>query len=533
MVRASRLARTAGTGAKVIPIPDDILVVTIGKKLLLSFGGLLALLATLSYASLSAVGSLKEMFDVAVEKTAQKILLVAELDTAESDMLSWQRAMMLYTFEKDSGTVATARDRFHKASEIAARSLEAIRPLIVDTEGQRLVDGTAARLTQWVAAFSEIDRLCTAGDAPAAVAHSAHNVVPLYEALSRDAGRLKDIQKNRLEGNRTDAERQNSRSRWLVLLLIAVSLAVGGLVLFTVQQVNRTLRRIAADMAEGAEQVASAAGQVAASSQSQAQGSTEQAASIQETSAAAEEIHSMARRNTENARSAAGLVGQSQKKFEETRESLEQMVLAMGEINTSSDKISKIIRVIDEIAFQTNILALNAAVEAARAGEAGMGFAVVADEVRNLAQRCAQAARDTSALIEDSVAKSGAGKIKVDQVAEAIRSVTEQAGRIKLMVDEIDVGSQEQARGIDQVAKAVAQMDQVTQRAAASAEEGASAAEELTSQSRSLRDVVGHLSGMVGGGVPASRARVKVPVTVHNTYSRLSAIKKVKEEFPL
>ena len=101
------------------------------------------------------------MFDVAVEKTAQKILLVAELDTAESDMLSWQRAMMLYTFEKDSGTVANARDRFHKASEIAARSLEAIRPLIVDTEGQRLVDGTAARLTQWVAAFSEIDRLFT------------------------------------------------------------------------------------------------------------------------------------------------------------------------------------------------------------------------------------------------------------------------------------------------------------------------------------------------------------------------------------
>jgi len=158
--------------------------------------------------------------------------------------------------------------------------------------------------------------------------------------------------------------------------------------------------------------------------------------------------------------------------------------------------------VIDEIAFQTNILALNAAVEAARAGEAGMGFAVVADEVRNLAQRCAQAARDTANLIEESIVKSHDGKAKVDQVATAIRAVTGESARIKTLVDEVNVGSQEQARAIGQIGKSLTQMEQVTQSTAASAEESAAAAEELTAQSENLRDIVLRLTEMVGSDQP-------------------------------
>jgi len=182
---------------------------------------------------------------------------------------------------------------------------------------------------------------------------------------------------------------------------------------------------------------------------------------------------------------------------------LEQMVGSMKDINSSSDKISKIIKVIDEIAFQTNILALNAAVEAARAGEAGMGFAVVADEVRNLAQRCAQAAKDTAGLIEESIAKSTEGSAKLDQVAEAIRSITENATQVKTLVDEVNLGSQEQARGIEQVAKAISQMEQVTQKTAANAEESASAGEELSAQAETLRGIVERLTEMVGGGEAA------------------------------
>jgi methyl-accepting chemotaxis protein len=208
----------------------------------------------------------------------------------------------------------------------------------------------------------------------------------------------------------------------------------------------------------------------------------------------------MARGNAENSRAAADLVSGSQQKFVKTNASLDQMVLAMGEIKTHSDKISKIIKVIDEIAFQTNILALNAAVEAARAGEAGMGFAVVADEVRNLAQRCAQAARDTSGLIEESIAKSKDGQAKVDQVAADIRVITGEVVSVKTLVEEVSQGSQEQTRGIEQVAKAITQMQQVTQQTAANAEEAAAAAEELNAQSETLKDIVERLDAMVGGG---------------------------------
>jgi methyl-accepting chemotaxis protein/methyl-accepting chemotaxis protein-1 (serine sensor receptor) len=287
---------------------------------------------------------------------------------------------------------------------------------------------------------------------------------------------------------------------WTVSIVLLV--AFGGIAVWSfvaVRGLSGILRQTTYELRESAEQVASAAGQVASSSQALAQGSSEQAASLEETSASTEEINSMATRNSDNSRSAAGLVTQSQQKFTETNQALGQMVAAMDEINTESCKISKIIKVIDEIAFQTNILALNAAVEAARAGEAGMGFAVVADEVRNLAQRSAQAAKGTSALIEESIVKSNHGKAKVDQVATAIRSITEESVQVKTLVDEVNLGSQEQARGIGQIGKAIVEMQKVTQGTAASAEESAAAAEELSAQSETLKDIVGRLAAMVDG----------------------------------
>ena len=289
------------------------------------------------------------------------------------------------------------------------------------------------------------------------------------------------------------AGRSASAARFWTLGLLGGSLFVGILLsVFILRGVNRSLRQAVADLGEAAGQVAGAAGQISSASQSLAQGASEQAASLEETSAASEEINAMARKNAENSQAANGLVTQSQQKFTATNHSLETMIVAMGDIKTSSDKVAKIIKVIDEIAFQTNILALNAAVEAARAGGAGMGFAVVADEVRNLAQRCAQAAKDTAALIEESIVKSNDGKTKVDQVAVAIRAITEESAQVKMLVDEVSVSSQEQTRGVEQVAKALTQMEQVTQQSAAAAEESAATAEELTAQASMLMEVVRH-----------------------------------------
>ena len=187
------------------------------------------------------------------------------------------------------------------------------------------------------------------------------------------------------------------------------------------------------------------------------------------------------------------------------------MLGSMNSINESSAKISKIIKVIDEIAFQTNILALNAAVEAARAGNAGMGFAVVADEVRNLAQRSAQAAKDTAELIEDSIQRSTEGSSKLNEVADAIRKITGNAESVRTLVTEVSLGSQEQARGIDQIAKAITQMEQVTQQVAANAEESAASSEELSSQAESLDRVVARLTSMVGGGGDATHRGIRKP----------------------
>jgi methyl-accepting chemotaxis protein/methyl-accepting chemotaxis protein-1 (serine sensor receptor) len=254
------------------------------------------------------------------------------------------------------------------------------------------------------------------------------------------------------------------------------------------------LRQMVASINAGAEQSRAAAAQVSSASQSLAQGSSEQAASLEETSASSEEISSMAKSNTANAVAAAQAVDTSQEKFAQATHALDQTSAAMRDIETSSGKVSKIIKIIEEIAFQTNILALNAAVEAARAGEAGMGFAVVADEVRNLARRSAEAARDTAALIEDSVGLSKNGMSKMDLMASALQGATSETGRMKGMIDDVNFGSQEQARGILQISRAVSQMQQVTQSTAAAAEESAAAAQQLSSQAEVLSSTAGSLS---------------------------------------
>jgi methyl-accepting chemotaxis protein/methyl-accepting chemotaxis protein-1 (serine sensor receptor) len=294
------------------------------------------------------------------------------------------------------------------------------------------------------------------------------------------------------------ASTSNSAVFWTWAVLLSAVVCGCLFSVFIIRGINGSLRQFVRELSQEAVQVASAASQVAASSQSLAQGASEQAAALEETSASSEEIRAMAQRNTENMGSANQAVNRAGKKFEETDGFLQNMVSSMRAIAASSEKISRIIKIIDEIAFQTNILALNAAVEAARAGEAGMGFAVVADEVRNLAQRCAQAAKDTAALIEDSIAKSSDGKASVDQVATAIRSISEEAAKTKQLVDEVDLGSQEQTRGIVEVAKALTEMEQVTQRTAASAEESAAAAAELLAQSERVKETVAGLSAMTG-----------------------------------
>jgi methyl-accepting chemotaxis protein len=187
----------------------------------------------------------------------------------------------------------------------------------------------------------------------------------------------------------------------------------------------------------------------------------------------------------------------------ESKRALDEMVESMTAIQASSEQMAKIIRTIDEIAFQTNILALNAAVEAARAGDAGKGFAVVADEVRNLAQRSARAAKDTSSLIEESVTRAHRGSGKVEQVASSIAGMTESVLKVKTLVVDVSAASQQQAQGVDQISQAMAGMEKVTQTTAVTAEESAAASEQLSAQAETSMRVVRQLEALVGGSTGA------------------------------
>ncbi|HUC85912.1 MAG TPA: methyl-accepting chemotaxis protein, partial [Candidatus Acidoferrales bacterium] len=229
-----------------------------------------------------------------------------------------------------------------------------------------------------------------------------------------------------------------------------------------------------------------------------AEGSSEQAASIEETSSSLEEMSSMTRRNADNAQKANGLAKQARQAADKGAEDMRAMNQAMEAIKASSDDIAKIIKTIDEIAFQTNILALNAAVEAARAGEAGMGFAVVADEVRNLAQRSAQAARETTAKIEGAILKTAQGVQISQKVGAALDDIVIKARQVDELASEVAAASREQTEGITQINTAVGQMDKVTQSNAANAEESAAAAEELSAQAEVMKRAVVNLMQLAG-----------------------------------
>jgi methyl-accepting chemotaxis protein len=246
------------------------------------------------------------------------------------------------------------------------------------------------------------------------------------------------------------------------------------------------------------EHTTSSAEQVSASSQTLAEGASEQAASLEETSASLEELSSMTQRNAANAQKANDLTRDTRTAAERGSSDMQSMTAAMQSIKASSDDIAKIIKTIDEIAFQTNILALNAAVEAARAGESGMGFAVVAEEVRNLAQRSAQAAKETEAKIAGAISNTAHGVLLSNKVAEVLNDIVLKVRQVDELVAEVSAASREQTQGIAQINQAVSKMDQTTQSNAASAEEGAAAAEELNAQAVTLKHSVVELLQMIG-----------------------------------
>jgi methyl-accepting chemotaxis protein len=304
----------------------------------------------------------------------------------------------------------------------------------------------------------------------------------------------------RMIDHRTDDSVRVARRRsdTITILIVGLTVAASIATWLSLGRHARTLRVAIGRLAASAENIGSGASEMAAASHSLAAGATEQVAAVEDISHAARDTAGLATENARRTQSANALVAREEEHFTAVSARLAETVSAMDAIRQAGGRISKINKVIDEIAFQTNILALNAAVEAARAGEAGQGFAVVAEEVRMLARRSADAARETAVLIEESLACADAGGRRVEEFTTAITQVAEQATAVRGLVEEVNDGSRHQQAAIARMGESLRQIEEVSQQAAAGAEQGSASAAELNAQATAMLDVVAILGAMVG-----------------------------------
>lgn len=481
-----------------------------GSKLTAAQAALTLILSLVGGFSVYTIVALRSALNTIVNREAARCALLSEMETRLAQLTASQKSMMLSGLTADGAGIASAK-RSMEADLLRSTSILArLRAMEASAEVRSAEETISETVGQWAKLTPALISALEGQRFDQATRLQSESFRPLGVRITQQAREAVRAASGMMGQNVALAESRAVAAQWIAIVLCFVAVGAAGFSFRTVHGGNRQLRQITAEIAEGAGQVASAAAQVSSASQSMAQGSSEQAASLEETSASTEEINSMTQKNAENARNAAAEVHEVDKMLKETNTKLNVMIASMREINSSSEKIGRIIKVIDEIAFQTNILALNAAVEAARAGEAGMGFAVVADEVRNLAQRSAQAAKDTSELIEASIISTNEGKVRLDEVAEWVSKVVENAARISVLANEVHVGSQEQARGIDQISRSVAQMQNVTQSTAASAEQSASAGEMMSAEASRLNDAVGRLRELVGAEERQNAARAAV-----------------------
>ncbi|MNK26241.1 Methyl-accepting chemotaxis protein I [compost metagenome] len=306
------------------------------------------------------------------------------------------------------------------------------------------------------------------------------------------------------DGLKAAGNEQKTVNNMVILVTLCSAFAIFGILLWIAAKVSNSVGAISGKLTVAGGQVASAVEQLNEAGNSLSQSSTEAAASLEETVAALEEMTSMVQMNSDNAKQAAALSASSREAAERGEHEIQSLIQSMTSISQSSKKIEEIISVIDDIAFQTNLLALNAAVEAARAGEQGKGFAVVAEAVRALAQRSASAAKDITSLIKDSVAQIEGGSKIADQSGAVLSNITNSVKKVSDLNTEIAAASSEQTTGIQQISKAMNQLDQASQSNAASAEEIAATSGEINNLAAATQQLTVELNAMILGSDMAS-----------------------------
>jgi methyl-accepting chemotaxis protein len=495
---------------------------TVGKKLAISFGIVLVLSCLLGYSSLETVRRLGGMLDTEVNENAKTADLVGAIklqlhemkELATATQFSYAVSSVLKVDACQLKTVQTLGDcaschafgdadqhrrGFFTLADRATALFNELRPLVHSEKERSSLEEIGQAIVQWRQIFGEYVDFVSKGDFASGHALVTDKMEPLLERVNVAAKTLETEQQALRAAAKASAAKNVARSKWTTLALMVVSLVCGIVVVIVIREINRLLREIAAELNQGAGHVADDAEEVRQASRNLGQEASEQAAALEQTSASSQQVNATAHQNAEHSAKTTGLVKEVRKHMLETNQVLDQMMTAMQEIGHSSERISKIIKVIDEIAFQTNLLALNAAVEAARAGESGMGFAVVADEVRTLARRCAEAAKDTESLIGESMARSKDGQTHLDQLTERIRSIAQGTEAVTALADQVASGSLEQEQSMQEIGKALLHMQSLTEKTAANAEESAEVGERLSGESKSLQGVVERLDALVGG----------------------------------
>jgi methyl-accepting chemotaxis protein len=478
---------------------------TIGRRITLGFASVIIIALALGLFAYTRLVIISGQSDQIAKQSLPAIELVYQ---AQKNAIDQGQIIYKHIGSSDKEDMARLEAGLSAGSADNAKIYDSLDKLVTNVAGRALLDKvqtTRAENNRTRTLVLDLSRQSTNNALAYSTARSQFDPATVQYLAALDA--LVSFIKADADGASKGIQSgvQSSKSGISIGLTLATIVGIG-VAFLIIRGTSRILGRVSSSLNDGAIQVVSAAGQVSSSSQSLAEGASEQAASLEETSSSLEEMASMTKRNAENAQKANDLAKQARSAADIGANDMKEMSTAMDAIKVSSNDIAKIIKTIDEIAFQTNILALNAAVEAARAGEAGMGFAVVADEVRNLAQRSAQAAKETAAKIEGAIAKTGQGVEISNKVAVALNEIVAKVRQVDELVAEVSGASREQTQGITQINTAVGEMDKVTQSNAANAEESAAAAEELNAQAETMKQSVAELLRLVGGNSQTATA---------------------------
>ncbi|MDD2698419.1 MAG: methyl-accepting chemotaxis protein [Arcobacteraceae bacterium] len=496
---------------------------TFTQKLMSIIGILVTVAVVIAWTGLSGASSLNDRLDNVINKEAVKLVMVGKLDKFTQACRKDEKNMVL---SKTNERVARYFEKEKESRAEMNKIIVALKPLL-DSENQTKLDEMEAGLRNYDLFMEELNAASvkSLGTGSEAIA-AQQKKEELSTVKGKEFGRaVSVIVEQMVKSNEANLQSISKKANedYAALRNQSLAISIGGILfalviaMIMIRQIMLSINSSVVGVNDAAEQVASAATQISDSSQQLAEGAQEQAASVEEVTSSLAQTKATVDQNSQNAREADMLSKDANDSAKLGYEHIQELTKSMNEINDSSRKIANIIKTIDEIAFQTNLLALNAAVEAARAGEHGLGFAVVAEEVRNLAQRSAEAAKNTAEIIEQSIEQVRKGNNITESTNKAFEDILDKVKKVGDITGEIALASKEQATGVQQITEAMNQVDQVTQTMASNSEESAAASEEMSAQAVQMKEQIAQVAAIFGIKVNSNGSNHTSGLTHHIT----------------